>query len=305
MNYVKINNVMNFIPKSLREIQKDDDQWLSWALQSLRTVNTHELYTKDFILLEIDNHKCKLPEGLKKIISLKVLTDIPTDAQIASLNKCITIKPRDTNSSGTTPDPEITLTNSENSQIHYFDDFCGLYVQLFQESEYYKKAMKPLRYRGVSKRNYFTSECYKQVTQCRDCYTGFSITPDNCLLLDCKKGLICIEYECEVKDNDGNFLIPKTPIQLWNAMAHYAIAHHWLNRTGNKEQNSVQMYEKHMFISSNFMREAKGIFRMQNIDFKLLSAITFKDTDIIKIPSVWSYKTIESNNGIKISHGSY
>ena len=289
MNYKKINNVMNFIPKALREMQADDDQWLSWALQALRTVNTHELVAQEFAILEVVDHKALLPKGLKRITSIKMGGVNISDAEYASIAQCMSTEPRDTTTGTSLENVMDEERHEAESNVQYFNESCGINVQLFMASGYYNQSMKPLQYKGIATTNpYLSKACLNACMTSSDCYTGFSISPEGCIFTDVPEGIICINYESEVKDDDGNFLIPNEPTALWNGMAHYAMAQYWLNKMSNKEQSALQFYRTHQQISSSFMREAKGIFRMKNINIKLLTAITYRDTDSLRIPSVWT-----------------
>ena len=287
MKYRPLKGIFNYIPKGLREHQEDDPQWISWALQYLRTVETAELVQKDFALLQVTGRRATLPKGLRKITSIKMIAKLPTEQERTSLDSCITIKREGYDiTSGTNTDGRIEVTQ-EGSAIHYFQEGCGLYVDLFKSSLFVKNCMMPMKFVGVTHKDYFSKACYQEMKENR-CVTNFSITSDGCILAD-RDGFVCIEYETEIKDGT-DFMAPERPIQLWQAMAAYAIAQHWQNRTSYKEQNAMKMYLEYLELARNYMREAKGIMRMKNISFSLMQAITSSDTNVLGLPSVFSNK---------------
>ena len=59
---IPLDNVFNYLPKTLRRELSDDDQIRSWALQALRTVNHGQRYIKDISFHDIENHRANLPD---------------------------------------------------------------------------------------------------------------------------------------------------------------------------------------------------------------------------------------------------
>lgn len=311
LNYKPLRHVLNYVPVSYRREEDDVDQWKSWALQCLRKVNMHQRYVYDVALIDINNHKGQLPAGIKKISSIKVLYRDPTDGELASLNSCIaydsykdvledtdptTCETGEKTTTTTTvtetlPGGAEQTTINEKSVYSPSQQCCSLNVKLFVQSEYYNNCFKPMRFIGTTGADYFTKTCFDVVHDQyrRNDYWEFSLSEDGCLLTEFKTGSVCIEYTRELKDND-EFLAPDHPEQLWSAMAHYGMAHYWLNRTGYKEQGAMSMYKEHLAISSNYLREAKGIFKLKSIDFATHLAITYNESAALKTPSVWTNK---------------
>lgn len=283
MNYKKLDHVFNFIPKSIREAEGDDDQIRSWALQYLRTIESSKMKVYGFAILTIEDHKTCLPVGLKKISSIKLLSREPTANEVDSIKQCAT------------QSIENVEQDCETGTCIAYSDYCMIAHQLWLNSPY-KDLWADMQFVGTTNDSYFTSSCYNRIRKTCDgaCPLGFSINTDGCLLTEAKDGFICIEYSAEPKDDNGNFLVPEKPIHIWQAISQYAIAQHWLNRTGYKEQNAFQMYQNHLQIARNYMREAKSIMRMSGMSYSNHYALTFGEVAILKIPSVFSFKTTDT-----------
>lgn len=272
MIYKKIDHVLTYIPQSFQRELNDSEQWKSWALQYLRTVPQSQRFMKDFTCLPFTNHRLELPKGLKRIIDIRILTKDPTTEEVEAIQSCVVYD---------TYKKETVSTEPSYSELG-----CAVYHQMFLQSDYYNNCWTPMRYHGVTGKDYFTSSCWSAMKG-TNCSVGFSITVEGCALIDEKDGYICLEYETEVKDIKGNFLVPEQPQHLWQAMAHYGISQFFLQKSSleprfyslsTEEQNKARI----------FMKEAKGIYRQQNLSFSIQSEIQSGDQRIIKMPSVWS-----------------
>lgn len=290
MNYKPINYVLNFIPKNFLTLDDDTDQWLSWALQFYRTLNSHERFEKDLCFIEVKNHKGYLPEGLKKIQKIQLFKqDIPTDVY-SSLLQDVTIDDtcpatNSTITETTTTDGDVTIV--EKKTIHEASAWT-INAALFHTSKLYNDYMLPLRNVGNTSKDYFTKSCYDSLMR-SDCYNEFSLS-NGCLNTSFKEGVICLEYTREKMDDDNNFIIPAEPPQIWKALANYGIAQYWLNESALGKQNSFSLHERHLQMATNYMKEANGILKLKNISYKTQSAIINDELRILKIPLTWSNK---------------
>jgi len=317
LEYKPLRHVMNYIPNTYRRELDDVQQWESWALQKLRTVNMHDRFIHDLAFIDIVNHKGQLPAGLKKITGISILYKSPTDEELSSLNSCVkydnykdaladddeTDCPSCNETTTETTTEETTLpggatkvTTVEKSFSSSANTCCSLNYQLFLQTPYWENCWKPMRYIGRTHKDYFTRKCYDSIHQeyARNDYTEFSITQDLCLLTEISSGTVCIEYVKEANDGD-NFLAPSHPEQLWLAMAHFGMAQYWLRRTTVEPQLAMNMFKENISLSRNSMLEAKGIMKLSGIDMKNHFSIMYNESRILKSPATWSYKIGDKN----------
>ena len=70
-------------------------------------------------------------------------------------------------------------------------------------------------------------------------------------------------------------------------MAHYGISQFFLQKS-NLEPRFYSLSTEEQNKARIFMREARSIYRQQNLSFSLQSEIMENGQRIIKMPSVWS-----------------
>lgn len=285
LGYKKLSNVLNYIPKSLQNDLNDSEQWQSWALQALRTVLFNDRYINDIALIEIIDHRACLPDGIKRITSIEMYDGNATEAEIAAL---LSQNKYDSYLDDNTP---MALGQGEDSEVSYSDSSYLLYHQIFLASSLFQNRFKPMRYIGkTNNKNFFSSSCWARINSknCLDCFNEFSITTDKCLLTEAKTGWVCIQYEREPKDSDGDFLVIEEPIQLWQGIANYAIAQYWLEQTGYNKQGAYSLFERHLSISNTYLKETKGILTQMQMNLDVLDGVMFNESLMLKLPSVWT-----------------
>ncbi len=309
LEYKPLRHVMNYIPVTLRNEQSDVKQWESWALQKLRTVNMHQRYVYDFAFIDVNNHIGEIPAGLKQITGIYMLYKDPDAAETESLNSCVKYdnykdaleddeedcptcneKVIETTTTETIlPGGATQSTTIEKSTYSPSDTCCTINYQLFKSSPYFANCWRPMRFIGRTGSDYFDRVCYNVIQQeyLSNDYNEFSITESGCIMTEFESGSVCIEYIREPKDGDS-FLAPAEPEHLWLGMAHYGMAQHWLNRTGFKEQNSMQMYQQHLALSRNYMTEAKGILKLKSISPRNQFGLLYNESRIMRVPSVFN-----------------
>ena len=255
LEYLPIENVFNFISPEIREDYGKDAQMLSNALQALRQLNIPDMTCTGVTCLEVIDHKVCLPQNIKTIEDIRLVNRQPEQFHIESTNA----------------DGEI-----EN----------GLYAQLFLQSAFYNECTTPLNFKGNTKSNYITSSCYQRFKSSSD--IGFSIT-DRCLTVDVASGWLCVVYNEELKTDDGKFLIPKFPSQIWMGMGKYVEAQYWLRRS-IKEPSLRKFYRDDLALANMYLYKANGIFKQRAISFKTLAAIQNIEVDWIRLNATWSNK---------------
>lgn len=74
--YISLDNIFNYIDNAIVEIENDDDQLKSWAIQGLRLLNFENIRNiEDFDFFELKNGKWIVPDYIKKIESIEYLIE--------------------------------------------------------------------------------------------------------------------------------------------------------------------------------------------------------------------------------------
>lgn len=258
MEYTKIDNVFNYLPVTIRREQNDDDQIRSWVLQGWRNVATPLRYVKRIILLNVEDHKTALPEGIHKIINVRRM-NVPSAEHVESLYEC-------------SCEPVVQTTG--------FDTPCSTYYRMFVFSKFYTESFGTMRYVG----NWDDSFICKggHTVLCGDTY---SLTSDrNMIQTSFQDGVVSIEYFSEMIDSNEDFLIPKKPEILWQYLSAYVKSRHWENRLSTKEEGTMGLYQNYINMENNLLREVRGYFNGKAIRFNSLQGIIYAESEIVRIP---------------------
>lgn len=239
-----LDNVFNYLPRTLRRELNDDDQIRSWALQALRRVHHSDRYIKDITFHDITNHRISLPDDVKKVYKVSYATSQPSQLEIDSLCRC--------------------EAQTDSSTYTLEDDCVPIYHQLFLNSDYYHNTFKPMAY----KKSRLTDNYVCNVNW-GGCYGFYSLdTTGTVMTFSEKEGFVAIEYLAEIKDTDGNFLVPDIE-ELWQGLASWIKAKFFEERTIVSEQNSDQRYLANLQESKVWLTQARGILKLRNIDTAL------------------------------------
>jgi hypothetical protein len=278
MMFKRLNYVLNFIPNSLKENQNDTEQWLSWALQASRSIQSQDLKLRNLTILAVEDHRVCLPKGLKRITDIKMLIKEPTEQELESLTQAVTYD----NYKEAAGDLTAEATES----------FTGytIYHQLVLNSDYLKNNWQPMRYVGTAgHKDYFEGECWKIINgeECNNCFNEFSITVDGCILTQAKEGYIVLGYETELVNENGEFVFPEEPVHMWKAMASYCMYRHWENRIGYHEENSFRLAEYYRAQYASYLREAKGIFKLKALSYRAQYYAIYGDAAIMNLSTLF------------------
>lgn len=116
--FVKIDNIFNYIPSPIRKMQADDDQLKSWAMQGLDKLNLYPRYIKDIVFIDVQNHNAVLPDGFKRMISVKVFN------------------------------PEVELTEEEDDLVD------TIHYEAFVNSDFYRLSWTTVKHVGYLDKDY-------------------------------------------------------------------------------------------------------------------------------------------------------
>lgn len=267
-NYIPLKNVLRLIPKPLLR-QSNEADFLSWMLDAYRDLPS-PARTKSMVeIFEVVDGKVELPSKIKEINLVTWMKQEPCEEDINSLQSCVE-----------NPEAEESWYNNTESICRY-----TLNYRMFLESIYYNNNFMPLKYYGTSN-SFLCSACpNKYVT----CMYGFSITPERVLYTDAGDGFICIDYEAEVLDDEGNYLIVDYP-KVQEYLYKYAMYKHWEERAAVKEEGANQIYINMSQQAEVARKAARGQILGRNLDAANIQKINGGEyKKLIRVPEKYVY----------------
>ncbi len=243
-NYIPLKNVLRLIPKPLLT-QSNEADFLSWMLDAYRDLPSSPRTQSHVEIFEVVDGKVTLPKKIKEINLVTWMKQEPCEADINSLQSCVE-----------NPEAEESWYNNTESICRY-----TLNYKMFLDSIYYHNNFIPLKYYGTSDSILCKSCPNKNST----CAYGFSVTPENILYTDIADGFICIDYEAEILDAAGNYLIVDYP-KVQEYLAKYAMYKHWQERAMVKEEGAGQIYTSMLQQAEVAKKAARGQMLARNLD---------------------------------------
>lgn len=257
MKRVPLDNLFNYLPRTLRRELSDDNQIRSWALQALRTVEHSQRYVKDITFHDIINHRINLPDDLHKVYKVSYASEEPSDMDLENLCEC------------------TAQTDSTNYSLE--DDCVPIYHHMFLNSDYYRNTFKPMAYKKTS-----LADNYVCNVNWGGCHGFYSLNSTGTVMTFSEEdGYVAIEYFAEPKDGDGNFLVPDVPA-LWEGLSAWVKAKFYEERTIMSEQNSDQRRLQSMSEARTFLNDVRGQFKLGGIDTALHRQMIYGKSRILK-----------------------
>ena len=261
-NYIPLKSIIAYIPKPLFNYSNEVD-FLSWSLLGLRETKLVTMFQPVIKIFKINNGVVNLPSDVKEINLVTYLQQEPCKEDIVSLQDCITTE-------STEPEPEIG-----NYSIAY---------KLFLESPYYNNNYKILQYKGNGA--YLCKNCPNKKANCQETYT---VDYNKTLHTSLKEGYLCIDYDTEIKDLNGDILIPDYP-ELRQFLVFYCIAKHWEERSMMSEQNANRMADDYLVKAEIYLNKLKGSAKLRAIDANSITLLQGGQYQkLIKIPGAYVY----------------
>ncbi len=266
-NYIPLRSILGKIPKSLFKESSESD-FLSWALEALRTLPSTSRTEAAVKILEIKNNKVALPKELKYINLITYMAKEPDEKSCSSLASCVE-----------SPEAEEEWYNNTERICRY-----TLNYKLFLDSLYYNQNYMPLRYVGNSP---FVSKRSPNIG-CNCAYT-YTVDANKCLHTSLCEGFLCIDYQTEIKDENGDFLIPDYQ-EVSNYLSKYAIMKHWEERASSKEEGTFTLYQKYQQEAESQRKAAKGRILLSNTDLHTIANVVGNTYQkLIKVPEYYFY----------------
>lgn len=253
INYTKINSVLPLISKAVR--QEDTNlNLLSYTLDAYRLIQGPTSMMEEVAIYEIKDHKVELCSDIKTI-NLVTYLNQPTDS---NCENCLNIVAGESQE-------EYNLTDSTNPCAGNY----AIAHKLYLSTDYYNQNFAPLKYVGTS--SFVCSDCYNRF--CHDCNETFSVDHNKVMWTSFKDGYVCVMYDKELKDDDGNFLIIDD-MDVKKYLALYAELEHFRNRWYSHEEGAGSFISNLESKVNLWYNKSKGTLNKISINAPLLKEMT-------------------------------
>lgn len=267
ITYTPLAAALRYIPKPLYSYSTEAD-FLSWMLDGYRELNLNSRYEGKVQIFEIHDNKIVLPQEIKEINMVTHMFKQPISADINSLTDCLC-------------NPDLASSPEDTNAVCSY----SLSYKLFLDSSYYNNNYTPLRYVGNSS-SILCKNCPNKNTPCQQTFT---VDSNRVLHTSLCEGFLCIDYDTEVTDEDGNILIPDIQA-LRQYLSYFAQARHWEERAAIKEQSAPQMFQDYLAKAEIYLRKVRGIDGLRRLDANSISGMQWDGYQkLIKIPEQYVY----------------
>lgn len=271
MNYVPIKAVLNYLSRAIQEEEQSELQITSWALQALRMVDFPQKYERKMCILKVEDSKANLPTGWRELNYISYMFKEPEQKEVDELAYCYQKKFAEECGDTTT------------------GDLCKIPLSfgLFVYSDYYNNNFYPMTNRQNQLKNKGIGTNCCNIENCRN---SFSIKGD-CIYTDLKEGYICVDYDVEYQDDEGNYLVPDDA-DLMRGIAEYIKYQHWEGRADRHEQNAFSRSQTHLRQAEILLRNARGKQYLRSVDEDRLKDIQYGKMKIVYVPAAYNYRNI-------------
>lgn len=272
MKYTPLRSILNYIPKTIRN-ETDEPTLLDYALSAYRQLNISQSYEYKFEILEVVNHKVKLPDDLVLINNIHIVDNMDND-DYDELQLCKI-------------DVKDIIDKPDYLQVDYIKPICEtVSYRLVSESKWFKEKWKPVKYVGNSP-GYFCKNC--PALTCNSCEYRFFLDPacNNITIYELENGFICLDYCALLANYNNDFLIPDDET-LKVALSTYAIAMNLRDRAYSKEEGAYQMYNNELQKANIALTKAKSTFVAKGVNIDNTWAMLSNSFRITQISGVWN-----------------
>jgi hypothetical protein len=119
-----------------------------------------------------------------------------------------------------------------------------------------------------------------------ECHYTYN-TDTGSIYTNAKDGYALVEYEAAYT-KDGEFLVPDTPYELWQAMSHHVMSQYYLNKSAGMP-SMYQLHQNHALQARNFMLSAKNYLAIQSINWNQMGYILSRPTLTLDERSSYQY----------------
>lgn len=283
--YIPLSSILNFIPKGIRQ-EDTPDNLLSYALEYYRELKFPMQEESAIVVKPIDNHKVQLDDCIKNINVVNYLKSEPTCEEEYGVcdDNNLDCEPCERESAGY----ETRTNNICNYSLNY---------KLFLDSPYYNNNFFPLKYVGNTSYNLVCKDCPNRFFNYEN--NTFSVDKNRILWTSLQSGYLCIDYNTEIKNEDGEYLIVDEP-EIKRYLAYASEYEHWRDRISYEVDNKNINREAVVLQRANlYYLKARGVLAKKGFDANMNRAITFTETTnqkLIRIPALYYNQYAEHYN---------
>jgi hypothetical protein len=260
MNYTSIEAVFSrlTIPKD----QFDEDEIIEWVMQGLEMANIRHAYEQDTVVVNINNHKGRLPTGLVQIemVAYPIETNDCDDCNNQSSEELT--------------DAEIDYINKQHVDRIDEQGIINNYNLFIRSKSFDSQNFKIMRLTNKPMSGKF--HCKDCPNLSSNCDLEYTINPNGTITTSFNTGKVCIAYLRHAQNEQGQFLIPEQE-DLIQGLAAFAMSKHWEQRMNMKEENGIRFYELYMDRAQNLLSKARGIFITRGFNYKDYKNIVYKN----------------------------
>lgn len=279
-NLTSIKEVFSYLTLPDHEI--DDAYVLELAYQAYETMTERKRHAYDqrVAIVQVVNHKAKLPKGWRLIESVAYMFNQPSSSDIENLDSGLP--------PAIDPDYDYNADDIDRIQSQGIVNNFNLYSAWFTSEYYYNNfvLLRPMDKPHTTQ--YHCSWCPNLNATCDYVY---NITKGGELTTNIENGYLCISYLSDPMDDCGELLVIDHP-DVFNAMSSYVMSKIWENKiitdSGNK---SMQMHMMYLDRWEKLAMKVKGIMNMHNMDHTSIAEYQERYLKITKNSSVWNNQT--------------
>lgn len=289
MKYTTLNSVLNYVKVPKQEY--DEGELLESAAQALRILRIPEQFEQKFCIINLINHRARLPEDLLhieaaayEVVSFPSALSSPNEEQGLTVTTTTDIYGNTKTVKEFSPHvpTSINHTSFEHTNTQAILKNIGLYdLPTFSFKDHYI-LMQPTR-------DPFTSMylCDSHpIVPCSD--ITYRIMTDGTILSSVESGTILLSYLTQPYNEYGDMLIPDDE-DLKLAISRYVLWMYWEARQNSKVENAgnnAQSYRQQWQIA---VRRVRGNFAYNNINMEKLVAINERYIKVARAPHVFNY----------------
>lgn len=259
MNYIKLDNVFNYVPAPTRTMFGDDDQMLSWAFQGWKLLHdSRTAKVKDVAILDVVNHKATFPSDAKRILSVSVYNDnCVSDDTLASICDSIELPSNDSYASA-----------------------CSVHLKHFYDSDFYTNCWISVARARNHNADYL---CKVDNISCNHLWT--SKPGSNVATFDFLEGVIAVEYETVAKDDNDNLMLPEEPEVLWHFLGAFVKYKLWDYYMALGKEGAFRNKREYQTEMAVLKVDAKRAITHMGVSAFVHRHLVFDESRLMKMPS--------------------
>ena len=283
-DYINIRSIFPYI--TIPRSEWDEDLAIEYAAQAydmalgLKSFS----YEPKVTLLEVSNHKAKLPQGFRLIEMVVYMYDQPTEDEVKGFEETTEITTQITENPVTDIDYTFNQDHIDRIQNQGIVNNYNLYTGLYNYMSTYNHfvVLRPID--DPFTRHRHCTWCPNLDSTCDDTYT---ITKSGEIITSFESGYICVSYLSEPVDDNGDLLIINDA-DVQNALATYVMWRLWETKMHLHEENAIRISMMYLDRWEKLAKKIKGKINIKTLDSVALSSYQHRFRNLIKNLSNWN-----------------